>query len=220
MPVDETSNKDIAVAGAKKTKRAKTNSNKLREIGRDETLSLLHGVGRVLNPKFDAEKRLTHCPEAITEAFITQPSNLLLFLFSNYLAHFSTIPDCANCSQHMSMSDYLLSEYRDQSLPEMALNLGIRGTMLANSAPVSGWHPVRGHKRDKVREDGVDAEYSKFIGNGGRNLVAKNTFVLDYKGSLDRILSKDKTGKLIAAVDDLDEEERNLILEIETVDSD
>lgn len=211
--IEETSNKDL---NSKRTKRTK-DTNKLKEIGRDETLSMLHGVGRVLNPKYDAAKHLTHSPEGITDAFCTQPSNFLLFLFSNYLTHFSSIPDSAACLHELSMSDYLSTEYRDQALPIIALNIGIRGAMVSNSAPVSGWHPVKGHRKDKTREENVDAEYTRFLKDGRRNLVSKNTFVLDYKGGLGKILNVSGGTK-----GDLEEdtEELNLINDIEMVDSD
>lgn len=217
--VDEVSNKDL---NSKKTKRNK-DTNKLKEIGRDETLSMMHGIGRVLNPKYDADNRLTHSPESITDAFCTQPGNFLLFMFSNYLAHFATIPESADCVQALSMADCMLSEYRDQALPLIALNIGIRGAMVANSAPVSGWHPVKGHKMDKTREADVQVEYGRFLNGGKRNLVSKNTFVMDFQGALVQIHGKQKSGTGKEMDDnavDLDEEEIDLIQEIEMGDSD
>lgn len=231
MRVEETSNKDL---NAKRTKRTK-DTNKLKEIGRDETISMMHGVGRVLNPKYDSiTNRLSHSPEGITEAFATQPNNFLLFLFSNYLPHFATIPDSAECCQSLSKSDFLLAEYRDQALPLIALNVGIRGAMVANSAPVAGWHPVKGHKMDRVREDGVDEAYGRFIKGGDRNLVTRNTFVMDFKSislkiqgqgvglvaAAGGIVEKKTDEKKVFDLVDDDEEEANLIHEIETMDSD
>lgn len=228
--VEETSNKDLN--SNKRSKRTK--DSKLKEIGRDETISMLHGIGRVLNPKYDtATHRLTHSPEVITEAFSTQPGNFLLFLFSNYPAHFATVADSADCCQALSAGDRLLSEYRDQALPQIALNVGIRGAMVANCTPVSGWHPVKGHKMDRKREEAVGAEYQRFVrgaaADGVRNLVSKNTFVMDFKGCLGKTLSKtvdgeEKRTKPSEEIEEesivLDEEERGLVQEIEVVDSD
>lgn len=228
--VEETSNKDV-----NSTKRSKrTKDSKLKEIGRDETISMLHGIGRVLNPKYDtATQRLTHSPELITEAFSTQPGNFLLFLFSNYQAHFATVADSAEVCQALSAGDRLLSEYRDPALPQIALNVGIRGAMVANCTPLSGWHPVKGHKMDRKREELVEAEYQRFVrgtaARGVRNLVSKNTFVMDFKASLGQTLSMkvdegEKRPKSSREVEEesivLDEEERGLVQEIEGVDSD
>lgn len=51
-------------------------------IGKNEAVTLLHGVGRVLNPKSEMDEvtklmKLTHSPETITENFTSQPKNFI-----------------------------------------------------------------------------------------------------------------------------------------------
>lgn len=208
------SNKDV---NSKRTKRTK-DSNKLKEIGRDETVSIMHGLGRVFNPKYDAENNLTHSPEVLTDMFSTQPNNLILFVFQNYLAHFTTIDDALDNLQCITRSDYLLQEYRDQGLSLLALNTAIRGAMLANRAPKSGFIPVRGYKRERIREAEVQTDYTRFIegpGVGSRNLVSRNTYVLDIKSSFEKIIHRKAGTGDAMATEDLEQAELDLIEEIE-----
>lgn len=41
---------------SKTTKKKKNASNKFMSLGKDQTVSILHGVGRVLNPKGECYK--------------------------------------------------------------------------------------------------------------------------------------------------------------------
>lgn len=218
MKVEELSNKDV---NNKRTKRSK-DTIKLKEIGCDETLSLMHGLGRIFNPKYDEKtNRLSHSPETLTDTFLTQPNNLLQFMFSNYLTHFSTVSDAANCCGEFSLSDFLISEYREASLAELSLNVAVRGAMVANSQPKSGWIPVKGYKRDQTNEMELQEEYLRFIGTEGRevrNLESKSRFVMDFRGT--GLLKKGGEGDEKEGYYDLDKEELELIQQIEMEESD
>lgn len=222
VKVEEVSNKDVNNTRAKRKK----DTNKLKEIGCDESLSTMHGLGRVFNPKYDpVTTRLTHCPETLTDLFGTLPSHFIHMLFANYLSHFSSVIDSVECVDSFSKSDYFLTEYRDLALAQFALTVGIRGAMVANRTPVSGWIPVKGYKQDGSREAAVQEDYNKFIGGssssmGQRNLVSKNTFIMDFMGSLGKIKGQSIRGVGSSRTENLEQEELDLIQQIETMDSD
>lgn len=218
IKVAEVSNKDV---GQSKRAKPTRDSNKLKEIGRDETISIMHGLGRVFNPKFDSENHLTHSPEVLTDIFSTQPNNFIQFVFQNYLAHFTTIEDSLDHLQCLTRCDYLLGEYREQGLSLLALNAAIRGAMLANKAPKSGFIPVKGYKREKTRETEIQTAYSKFIegaGAGSINLVSKNIYVLDIKSSYEKIVGERHLPAYMETSEDLNKAELDLVQEIEDSD--
>lgn len=218
--MEEVSNKDLNNKRAKRKK----DTNKLKEVGCDESLSTMHGLGRVFNPKYDpVTTRLTHSPETLTDLFSTQPSHFVHMLFANYLSHFSTVIDSVECVNALSNSDYFLTEYRDHALSQFALTVGIRGAMVSNRTPVVGWIPVKGYKQDGNREAANQEDYDKFIGRssmGQRNLVSKNTFIMDFMGSLSKIKGKPSSGDGNSKDENVEQEELDLIQQIETLDSD
>lgn len=173
----ELSNKELA------RKRPKKEPSQLKEIGRDGSITLMHGLGRVFNPKFDVAGKLTHSPESLTDIFITQPQSFLSLMFSNYLGHLSSIEDCQEMGKHLTLGDFLLAEYRETAMTVLGLNVAIRGAMLSNGQPVIGRIPFKGYKMDKATENGVSESYHKFVANGDqvRNLITRNVFVLDTK---------------------------------------
>ncbi|XP_013145094.1 PREDICTED: cell cycle checkpoint protein RAD17 isoform X2 [Papilio polytes] len=131
-----------------KTKKKKT-THKFMSLGKDQTVSILHGVGRVLNPKVFEENgisKLSHSPEEIVDQFLSNPGSFINFLEENYLPHFSCIHDIEKATSALSDADFLLSEWREKFCQEYGLYIGVAGMMLANKAPVSAWNPVRGPK--------------------------------------------------------------------------
>ncbi|XP_002136949.4 cell cycle checkpoint protein RAD17 isoform X1 [Drosophila pseudoobscura] len=170
--------KQLNVSVTSKGRQRKMQST-LKSIGRDESITLMHAVGRVLNPKCNEEKRLQHSPEVLTEAFCTEPRNFVNFIHANYLPHFRDIEDVLPAINDLCLSDFMLNEYRDDALPVMGLNLAIRGTMLANKDPVSGWMPVRGPKRINVLPPATLAE-QKLLGIGCAD-TSKALYATEYK---------------------------------------
>ncbi|XP_073956878.1 rad17 checkpoint clamp loader component isoform X2 [Choristoneura fumiferana] len=130
-------------------------SSRFVSLGKDQTVSILHGVGRVLNPKFieseNGSKRLTHPPKDIIDQFLSQPSSFINFLEENYLSHFSLIDHVANAALGLSDADFMLAEWREKILQEYGLYTSVAGLMIANKAPVSAWNPVRGPKTMKIQ---------------------------------------------------------------------
>lgn len=176
----ELSTKDL---NRKRPKRV-NDTNKLKALGRDENISLMHGIGRVFTPKFDESKKLTHCPELLTDTFSTMPSSFVSFIYSNYPARLSSIANCAEVSNLLSQSDVLLTDYRDSSLATLALTLTVRGTMLSNEKTVPGFVSVKGFKMDKSREIQTLDRYLKYVSDSTEPLVTKNTFVQDMQDAL------------------------------------
>uniref|UniRef100_A0A6P4ETE8 Cell cycle checkpoint protein RAD17 n=1 Tax=Drosophila rhopaloa TaxID=1041015 RepID=A0A6P4ETE8_DRORH len=179
--------KQLNVSVVTKGRKKKTQST-LKSIGRDESITLMHALGRVLNPKFNEDKRVLHSPEEITEAFNTEPRNFVNFIHANYLPHFKNIEDVVAAINDLGLSDAMLDEYRDNSLPTMGLNIAIRGVMLANSSPVSGWMPVRGPKRINIQSQATLAE-QRLVGVGYSG-ISKSLYATEYSSFVKCIAGK------------------------------
>ncbi|XP_053609797.1 cell cycle checkpoint protein RAD17 [Plodia interpunctella] len=139
---------------SKVVKKKKQVSSKFLSIGKDQTVSILHGVGRVLNPKVtddNGTKKLTHKPSDIIEQFLCQPSSFVNFLEENYLTHFSCADHAVMAATALSDADYLLAEWREKMCQEYGLYTVVAGMMLANKAPLSAWNPVRGPKNMRIQ---------------------------------------------------------------------
>ncbi|XP_033226549.1 cell cycle checkpoint protein RAD17 [Belonocnema kinseyi] len=124
--------------------------------GREETLSLLHGVGRVINPKRIAEGKswkFVHDPDDIASFFQSQATNFVHFLHANYLNTIREIDRAEISADILSLADVLTSEWRDPNLGKVTLSFCVRGLMVANDNPVSGWNPVKKPQSSSVKVD-------------------------------------------------------------------
>lgn len=111
---------------------------------REETLGLLHGIGRVINPKKKSNgDSFVHDPEEIAAFFQSQSVVFVQFLQENYLNTIRTIEEATVASDILSLAEILNSEWRDRNLSKVALLYCVRGLMLANEKPVTNWNPVR-----------------------------------------------------------------------------
>ncbi|XP_068633370.1 cell cycle checkpoint protein RAD17 isoform X2 [Battus philenor] len=135
-----------------KTKKKKP-TYKFMSLGKDQAVSILHGVGRVLNPKIlheTGKQKLSHSPEEIVWQFSGSPSTFINFLEENYLPHFSSTNDVEKAASLLSDADHMLSEWREKYCQEYGLYVAVAGLMLTNKSPVSAWNPVRGPKKINV----------------------------------------------------------------------
>ncbi|KAH8383475.1 hypothetical protein KR009_008885, partial [Drosophila setifemur] len=178
---------NVSVVAAKGRKK-KTQST-LKSIGRDESITLMHALGRVLNPKFNEEKRLQHSPEELTEAFRPEPRNFVNFIHANYLPHFRDIEEVVSAIDDLGLSDCMLNEYRDDALSVMGLNIAIRGSMLANTSPVSGWMPVRGPKRILSMQSQATLAEQKLVGVGYAG-ISRTLYASEYSSLVKCIAGK------------------------------
>ncbi|XP_022814003.1 cell cycle checkpoint protein RAD17 isoform X4 [Spodoptera litura] len=151
-------NMDTSIVHGKESKSKTTRkkkTSKFMSLGKDESVSILHGVGRVLNPKVietdNGSKKFTHTPEDIVEQFISQPVSFVNFLEENYLPHFSNIDHVDKAASALSDSDLMLAEWREKMCQEYGLYNAVASLMLSNKAPVSAWNPVRGPKNMKIQ---------------------------------------------------------------------
>ncbi|XP_012523873.2 cell cycle checkpoint protein RAD17 [Monomorium pharaonis] len=114
---------------------------------REETLSLPHGVGRVINPKkvpHGDSFKFVHDPEEIAAFFQSLSVTFVQFLQENYLKTIRTIEEATVASDILSLSDVLNSDWSDRKdLSKVALSYCIRGLMVANEKPVSNWNPTK-----------------------------------------------------------------------------
>ncbi|XP_067642018.1 cell cycle checkpoint protein RAD17 [Eurosta solidaginis] len=133
-------------SGESKNK-SKKHLSTLKTIRRDESVTMMHALGRVFNPKRLPNNHFTHTPEDISESFDTEPKRFIDLLHANYLPHFSEIEHIIEAINSLSITDNIINEYREEALAPMALNIAIRSIMVANEKPVSAWMPIRAPKR-------------------------------------------------------------------------
>lgn len=136
----------------------------------------------------DRDKRFQHSPEDIAEAFSTEPRNFVNFIHANYLPHFLDIDSVLVALDDVGLADMLLQEYRDDSLALVSLTIAIRGCMVANAAPVTGWMPVRGPKRLTVQPQQTAAE-QKLLGMASAG-ISKSIYASEYSSFVKIIASK------------------------------
>ncbi|XP_017891848.1 cell cycle checkpoint protein RAD17 [Ceratina calcarata] len=120
---------------------------------REENLGLLHGIGRIINPKrIQTENgwRFAHNPDDIAAYFESQATIFLNFLQENYLNTLKGIQEANDCADILSVADVLNAEWRDPNLTKLTLSLCVRGMMVINETPVSGWNPVRKPRNEQT----------------------------------------------------------------------
>ncbi|XP_014228468.1 cell cycle checkpoint protein RAD17 [Trichogramma pretiosum] len=116
---------------------------------REETLGLLHGIGRVINPKKTTTSdgkswRFVHNPDDLASCFQTQANTFISFVHENYLNTIGPNMNGATAAiDAISMADIFNAEWRDLNMHKVALSHCVRGVMLANNKPVSQWNPVK-----------------------------------------------------------------------------
>lgn len=131
---------------------------------------------------------MLHSPEEITEAFNTEPRKFVNFVYANYLPHFKEIDDVVTAINDLGLSDCMLNEYRDDNLSVMGLNVAIRGVMMSNTCPVSGWMPVRGPKRINIQPQATLAE-QRLVGVGYAG-IARTLYATEYSSLVKLIAGK------------------------------
>lgn len=82
----------------------------------------------------------------------------------------------------------LLQEYRDESLSLVGLTIAVRGCMVANVAPVSGWMPVRGPKRLTIEPQLTPAE-QRLLGVAS-GAISKRLYASEYSSFVKLIADK------------------------------
>ncbi|XP_023245561.1 cell cycle checkpoint protein RAD17-like [Copidosoma floridanum] len=114
---------------------------------REETLGLLHAIGRVINPKKVAEKKFlqfVHNPDELASCFQTQANTFINFVHENYLNTLGcNVDGAAMAIDVISLADVFNSEWRNHHMTKLALSHCVRGVMIAIDKPVPNWNPVR-----------------------------------------------------------------------------
>ncbi|XP_055326402.1 cell cycle checkpoint protein RAD17-like [Sitodiplosis mosellana] len=168
----------------KKTKNTKKSKSKLKSLGTDENITVLHALGRVFNPKYKEEadalgnKTFLHSPDEITSLLTTQPTTSINLIHHNYITHFQRLEEIISAIDCISHSDVMLNEWRSDLCAEIGVGLAVRGVMTANENPVTGrWMPVRSAK-NQLKTNEYDKERKDF---GISLLVSSNNFACDYR---------------------------------------
>lgn len=135
----------------------------------------------------DEGSKLTHQPEDITESFAAaEPKNFVDLLYANYLPHFSSIENVLDAVECLGSSDLMMTEYRESHMGVVGLNVAVRGLMVSNEKPVTGWMPVKGPKRLNFRNRHEDT-----LRKLGLPLnVSSRVLITDFKGYVEVIRGK------------------------------
>lgn len=183
--------------GSSKSKKTTLKNSDEGGLGKNEVISMMHGLGRVFHPKRELNEKtnyfeLTHSPEILTESFRSQPTNFISMVQANYIKNFTDISSIAAASDIFSMSDGFESEYRDDQLLHVNLNLVIRAAMVLNAHPNGGFRTVaaKGDKKWRKAEEESKQHFieaSKSLNNG--NIITRNDFFCDYNDYI-KIISK------------------------------
>ncbi|XP_037805815.1 cell cycle checkpoint protein RAD17 [Lucilia sericata] len=171
--------KRIEIAEESKTSRKRKGQNTLKSVGRDESVTMMHALGRVFNPKFTEDKHFVHSPEELAEAFTTEPKKFIDLVQANYVLHFRDIEYVLEAANGLSLCDIMLSDYRDDSLALTGLNVGIRSVMVANTNPATGWMPIKGQKRIDPNTVKIPLQASKVLPE--HHNISSSLYALDYK---------------------------------------
>ncbi|XP_061397150.1 cell cycle checkpoint protein RAD17 [Musca vetustissima] len=163
---------------SKKTSRKRKHQSTLKSVGRDESVTMMHALGRIFNPKFTESNVLLHSPADIAQAFVTEPKKFVDFIHANYLPHFSDIEHVVDAVNGLSLCDLILNEYREDALALSGLDLAVRNVMLSNKNPVSGWMPVKGPKRLNT-DSTIPAKDNKFL--PAHHNISKSQYAMEYK---------------------------------------
>ncbi|XP_065362925.1 cell cycle checkpoint protein RAD17 [Calliphora vicina] len=171
--------KRVAMVEESKTLRKRKGQRALKSVGRDESVTMMHALGRVFNPKFTEAKRFLHSPEELTEAFITEPKKFIDLVQANYVLHFRDIEYVLEAANGLSLCDIMLNDYRDDSLVLTGLNVGIRSVMVSNTNPTTGWMPIKGQKRLDPNTAKIPSRASKVLPE--HHNISSSLYALDYK---------------------------------------
>ncbi|XP_073828733.1 rad17 checkpoint clamp loader component [Musca autumnalis] len=176
----ECSQESSSQDAGKKTSRKRKHQSTLKSVGRDESVTMMHALGRIFNPKFTDGNVLLHPPEDIAQAFVTEPKKFVDFIHANYMPHFSDIESLVDAANGLTLCDLILNEYREDTLALCGLDLGVRNVMLANKSPVSGWMPVKGPKRLNTDNSSIiPAKANKFL--PPHHNISRSQYAIEYK---------------------------------------
>ncbi|XP_055538863.1 cell cycle checkpoint protein RAD17 isoform X2 [Wyeomyia smithii] len=169
--------------------RSKKKELKLKSVGCNESLTLMHALGRVFNPKFEqtsggtAAEKFHHSPEDLAECFISQPGSMISLLHSNYVVRFTDIENITGAADALSLADKIMSEYREDSMANHGLNIVIRGMMVSNRKTAGGWQQIKKKKTfNKPSHDEVLRRHGLETSS-----ISAGQFVTEYKHYLNII---------------------------------
>ncbi|KXJ69627.1 hypothetical protein RP20_CCG026106 [Aedes albopictus] len=181
----------LNTSGVRSTK-GKKKETKLKSVGGDGSITLMHALGRVFNPKFEKSKKFHHSPEDLTDAFVSQPSAMISLIHSNYVTRFTDIDDIVGAADVLSLADVIMSDgFREDQLTGHGLNLIVRGMMVYNRKTASGWQQIRKKKAfDKPSVSNHEQQLKRF--GLQTSSISSGLFVTDYKKYLDIIKDTSK----------------------------
>ncbi|XP_058445114.1 cell cycle checkpoint protein RAD17 [Malaya genurostris] len=174
-------------------KKSKKKETKLKSVGCNENLTLMHALGRVFNPKYEltgkGEERFHHSPEDLTDAFVSQPGSMISLIHSNYVTRFTDIDDIKEAADGLSLSDVIMCEYREDLLSGHGLNIVVRGMMVNNRKTAGGWQQIRKKKVFSKPSVTSHEEQLKKLGLETSS-ISSGLFMTDYKRLLEIIQPK------------------------------
>ncbi|XP_021694694.1 cell cycle checkpoint protein RAD17 [Aedes aegypti] len=181
----------LNTSGMRSTKGRKKET-KLKSVGGDGSITLMHALGRVFNPKFEDSNKFHHSPEDLSDAFVSQPGAMISLIHSNYVTRFTDIEDIVGAADVLSLADVIMSDgFREDQLTGHGLNLIVRGMMVHNRKTASGWQQIRKKKTfDKPSVSNHEQQLKKF--GLEASSISAGLLVTDYKKYLDIIKGTSK----------------------------
>lgn len=87
------------------------------------------------------------------------------------------------CTNILSLANILNSEWRDSNLTKIALSFCVRGIMVTNEKPISGWNPVRKPLNDQINVQRCVAAaeirwYESIINKKSKNTTSQMELVI------------------------------------------
>ncbi|XP_052897170.1 cell cycle checkpoint protein RAD17 [Anopheles moucheti] len=170
-------------------KKAKSNDSKVKkstkQLGLNENLTVMHGLGRIFHPKFvkqDESVRFLHSPESIADCFLTQPSSIVSLLHANYVTRCADIQNVCQASDTLTVVDAIMNEFRTDQLATYGIHIAVRCMMVNNEQSTHGFQPIR--KKIKVQLHESTKSYGEQLKKIGLILrpVPARLLATEYKG--------------------------------------
>jgi hypothetical protein len=187
----QSGSKSLSTSVVQKNKKAKrAAAAKISEgIGRENTLGVFHGLGKVLHPKKEMDQdtkkmKFANLPEDIADKFHSECGKFTELIHSNYVNNFGHIQDAANFCNILSVTDKIPSDYEaTDQISLLNLDMVVRGAMVFNENWPGGFPKISQYASKKYKKIETDSlqwfnrEAAKYFKD---HVVSKRDFFMDF----------------------------------------
>lgn len=97
-------------------------------------------------------------------------------MHANYQQHFSEIWSFATAANYFSLCGNLLNAYYDAETMLLGFDVIVRGLMLSNQKPATGWKPLAGCRKDIAMDIARNAALS-----AQKHRATSREYLMDYR---------------------------------------